>query len=391
MSRNFWGPHVNAGIAVETIKVSDLGPSERVLWRDLRQSNPLLASPYFDLRYIEVAAQFAPGAAVAVIRRGGQVVGFLPFQRRGGAVQPLAAPMSDYHGLITKPDADLDLIPILQGLGAERARVGGLVGGAFASGGLSVRYAMAADMSQGYAAYEAGREADFMKDKRRRRRALERDHGPVTFSYERPTAPMMDRVIADKRQQFRRTHQYDIFACGWTVRLLQGLAEIGDDDFGLRLATLRAGDTVVAAELGLTSGDRHHLWFPIYDIAYARYSPGHLMTLETLRATAGQGIVRVDFGAGGEAYKRDFAQAAEPVFEGVVSTRPRAMAGLRHVPGVARLSRRFDCMEACEPGPLGRVRGASSFAAAMGRRHPRLGAGIGLGVGLGLSLALLAD
>jgi CelD/BcsL family acetyltransferase involved in cellulose biosynthesis len=382
---------VSERIAVETIKVSDLGMSERVLWREFRRAKPLLASPYFDLRYMEVAAQFAPGAAVAVIRRGDEIVGFLPFQRRGGAVQPLAAPMSDYHGLIARPDTDLDLIAILRGLGAERARVRGLIGGAFASGGLSVRYAMAADLREGYVAYEAAREAGFLKDKRRRRRALERDHGPVTFSYERPTAPMMERVIADKRLQFRRTHQYDIFACGWTARLLHGLAEIDDKDFGLRLATLRAGDKVVAAELGLTGGDRHHLWFPVYDTAYARYSPGHLMTLETLRVAAGQGISRVDFGAGGEAYKRDFAQAAEPVFEGVVSTRPRALAGLRHMPGVARLSRRFDCMEACEPGPLGRVRGASSFAAAMGRRHPRLGTGIGLGLGLGLSLALLAD
>lgn len=382
---------MSQGIAVETIKVSDLGLFERALWRDLRASNPLLASPYFDLRYIEAAARFAPGAAVAVIRRDGRVAGFLPFQRRGGAVQPLAAPMSDYHGLIARPDADLDLIAILKGLGVERARVRGLVGGAFASGGLSVRYAMAADLRRGYDAYEAEREAGFLKDKRRRRRALERDHGAVSFSYDRPTAGMVQRVIDDKRLQFRRTHQYDIFACGWTGRLLQGLAEIDDPDFGLRLATLRAGDTIVAAELGLTSGDRYHLWFPVYDAAYARYSPGHLMTLDTLRVAAGQGIARVDFGAGGEAYKRDFAQPAEPVFEGVVSARPRALAGLRRLPGVTRLSRRFDCMEACEPGPLGRVRGASSFAAAMGRRHPRLGTGIGLGVGLGLSLALLTD
>jgi len=64
---------------------------------------------------------------------------------------------------------------------------------------------------------------------------------------------------------------------------------------------------------------------------------------------------------------------------------------LDRMPGVTRLSRRFDRVVACEPGLLGQVRGASSFVTALGRRHPRLGAGLGLGVGLSLSLSVLAD
>jgi CelD/BcsL family acetyltransferase involved in cellulose biosynthesis len=154
---------------------------------------------------------------------------------------------------------------------------------------------------------------------------------------------------------------------------------------------LSAGGKVIASELGLTCGERHHLWFPIYDAEYARYSPGHLMTLETLKVAAAQGIRRVDFGSGGEAYKRDFAVAMEPVHEGVVSVRRRGLNNLERMPGVMRLSRRFDCMAACDPGALGQVRSASAFAAAMGRRHPRVGAGLGIGLGVGLSLAMLAD
>jgi CelD/BcsL family acetyltransferase involved in cellulose biosynthesis len=380
------------GVAIETIKVSELGAPERARWAQLRRANPVLGSPYFDLRYIDVAGAVTPGSRVAILRNGTGIVGFLPFQRRGGLLQPLGAPMSDFHGLIAEAGADLDLSAILRQLGFERARVRGLVGpGASEIDGLTPRHAMASDLSAGFDAYEAGRNASFLKDKRRRRRALEREHGVVSFSFERPTPAMLDQIIQGKQRQLRRTHQFDIFACGWTTTLLHRLAQSDDPDFGLKLATLRAGDVTVAAELGLTSGDRHHLWFPIYDAAYARYSPGSLMTLDTLRTAAGQGITRVDFGPSEEAYKRDFADPFEPVFEGLIHANPAGAAGLSRLPGMTRLSRRFDRITACEPGLIGQALGASSFVAAMGRRHPRLGAGLGLGVGLGLGLSILAD
>lgn len=381
-------------MTIETLRVSDLGVPERARWDSLRRANPALGSPYFDLRYIDVAGAVAPGARIAILRRDGQTVGFLPYQRRGGLLQPLGAPMSDFHGLIAEVGAGLDLSALLREIGAERARVRGLIGegqGDGAGTGLSLRHAMASDLSAGFEAYAAGRNASFLKDKRRRRRALERDHGPVIFSFERPDPERLNRIIEDKRRQLHRTHQYDIFACGWTGALLHRLAESTDPDFGLRLATLTAGDVVVAAELGLTSGDRHHLWFPTYNTSYARYSPGSLMTLDTLRVAAEQGIKRVDFGPSEEAYKRDFADPVEPVFEGLIHARPDQVRGLDRLPGLNRLSRRFDRIVACEPGLMGQVRGTSAFVTAMGRRHPRLGAGLGLTLGLGLSLSALAD
>jgi len=382
---------------VEAMKAAALGPAERGLWSALRSALPHLRSPYFDLRYMDAACRVAPGGQVAVIRRQGRAIGFLPFQRRGGGLQPLAAPVSDFHGLVADPASGLDLARVVRALGGERLRVSGLIG-ASARPGLNTRRAMIADLSGGLAAYQAGRSAAFLKDKRRRMRALERDHGAVGFTFERPSARLLDMVVAQKRAQIRRTHQHDIFACGWTIDLLRDLALIEDEDFGLRLAVLRAGDIVVAAELGLTGGDRHHLWFPIYDPDYARYSPGALMTLETLRVCAERGVTRVDFGPSEEAYKEDFADPAEPVMEGVVSARAPLVAHLQGLPGAARLgvagtrlSRRLDRIAACEPGLVGQFMGASSLVTGLTLRHRRLGAGLGIGLGLGLGLALLTD
>jgi len=379
------------GLGVETIKVSELGAAELEAWRGFRAADPNLASPYFDPRFVQIAGDIAPGARVAVIHENGAIRGFLPFQQRGGLLQPLAAPLSDFHGVIGSSSLSVGaLLPRLEGL--RRARFNGLVGATEADQqGLAPRRAMAADLSQGFDAYLAARDARFLKDKRRRRRALERDHGPVSFAFERPTSAQVGHIIERKRRQFARTHQYDVFACGWTVELLRRLTDLDVPDFGLRIATLTAGTTLVAAELGLSSGQRHHLWFPIYDPAYARYSPGGLMTLDTLEAAAGLGIMRVDFGVDAETYKHDFADPAEIVFEGVIERRASSRGRRMRAMGVSRLARRFDRIVACEPSLVGQLRGGANFMAAMARRHPRVGVGLGLGVGFGLSLALLTD
>ncbi|OYW97306.1 MAG: cellulose biosynthesis protein CelD, partial [Caulobacter vibrioides] len=69
-------------MTVEIVNAAGLGPGERAAWRDLRAADPSLASPYFDLRFIEIAAQIAPGAQLAIVREGDAVRGFLPFQKR---------------------------------------------------------------------------------------------------------------------------------------------------------------------------------------------------------------------------------------------------------------------------------------------------------------------
>ena len=73
---------MGAGISVETRRASELDPQARALWAQFRSADPALASPYFDFRYILAAGETAPGAEVAIIRRAGAIVAFLPFQRR---------------------------------------------------------------------------------------------------------------------------------------------------------------------------------------------------------------------------------------------------------------------------------------------------------------------
>ncbi|MCC7266388.1 MAG: GNAT family N-acetyltransferase [Caulobacteraceae bacterium] len=395
---------------VEQREPGALSATERQLWAAFRLSRPELASPYFDLRYVLAAGQAAPGARIAVIRRRGRIVGFLPFPRRGGMIQPLAAPLTDYHGVVAGPGARIDVAAVVRALGCKRFRFSGLVREpARAAANLQPKPAMVADLTGGFDAYlerrVAAGQGSFLKDKRRRLRALERDHGPVAFNLSADPAEVLDLIVDLKREHMTRTGKVDVFACGWTVELIRNLAGHAEGDFGVRFAALRAGGRIIAAEVGLVSGEAYHLWFPVYDPGFARYSPGALMTLETLKALAAQGVRTVDFGAGAEDYKLSFAEPGREVFEGDVIVGGWAAAGvgalrfaLAPAPAVkrqvkkaaSRIDRRLDRITACEPRLAGRVGAASKLLTHVGRRHPRLASVLGV-VALSAGAALLVE
>ena len=111
------------GLKVEIVKADSLSMGDVDLWRGMVAANPELASPYFDPDFTRIAAGVCPGAALAVLHRAGQVVGFFPHQRRGRAIQPLAAPMNDYHGVIARPEAMPDLETVAGLLGRSRLSV----------------------------------------------------------------------------------------------------------------------------------------------------------------------------------------------------------------------------------------------------------------------------
>jgi CelD/BcsL family acetyltransferase involved in cellulose biosynthesis len=384
---------LSGGITVECIRADALSAAERELWAAWRTASPRYYSPLFDLRFVETAAAVCPQAYVAVLHRGGQIVGFLPFQRRGGLIQPLGAPFCDYHGVLWSPGATASLTEVTSALGARRFRFNSLVSD-HAPVGVLARRAMISDLSGGYEAYLERRRAlgggGFLKDKRRRLSALERDHGPARFEFSAEQPGILDMIVSMKREQWRRTDQQDVFACGWTVRLVEALSQGGEADFGLRFATLRVGDRVIAAEAGLLSGKVHHLWLPVYDQAFSRYSPGALMTLDTLKACAAAGITTVDFGSGGEDYKAAFAEPGQTIYEGSAYSSGRV--AMRRLQGrLLHFDRRLDCILACELQLPAQALALSQVAATVAKRHPRLSLATGVSISLGLGAALLAD
>ncbi|WP_339915335.1 GNAT family N-acetyltransferase [uncultured Brevundimonas sp.] len=370
---------MSGSLSTEIVTPDALGPSERAAWIALRAANPALDSPYFDIRYTEAAAG-VPHARVAILRRGGDIRGFFPFQKRGRLVQPLGAPLSDYHGIIAAPDEVIDLASLTRELGASRLRVNGWAG-SVAEPGWVPRRRMTCDLSGGAegldAAFEA-RDHKFCKNMRRQHRGLERDHGPVTFKWDDRDPVVFDWIIARKREQYARTRRHDVFRCGWTADLLRRLFDTATADFGIRVASLRtATGEIIAAEISLQGDGVLHLWFPAYAEAYRRYGPGALATRLELAAAAAAGLHTADFGCGEESYKSTFAEPGRTVFEGTLSgalsTATAGMIQARAPVAVRRLAgsveRRLDIINACETRFGGWVSGTVAAAAAAAARQ----------------------
>jgi len=362
-------------LQVEIIKAEALDAAEIAVWRDWTATNPALASPYFRWDYTEIAARVCPGAAVAVFRRGDRIVGFFPHQKRGGAVQPLGAPMNDYHGVIAAAGETLALEDVARLLGARRLNVPGWIGEA--ETGQARETVQVAMPEPGYDAWYAERRSTFgkyFKDKERARRSLEAELGPIRVERGLRDPVLLDHLIDLKAAQYRRSGLHDIFACGWTRDLLHALMAERRADFGASMAAMRAGEKLVAVEFSLHAGRHCHFWFPVYEPTLSRCSPGILLSMDTMRLAAGEGFRVFDFGFEGESYKKYFVNARQTVREAVVM-RPGltqalgdAAVGLLDRAGGrgeavrASLRRRWATIEACEATPVGRLRGAAVAA-----------------------------
>lgn len=365
-------------LKVEIVGIDTLGEAEWAAWRAMLAANPALNSPYFQPGFSRVAGRVSPNAAVAVFTRGGEIVGFLPHQKRGGAVQPLAAPMNDYHGVISRPGQGPSLEAVAGALGARRLNLTAWVG---ETGLGEDRRTVQVELGDGgYDAWYAERRAThgkFFKDKERARRSMEAELGPLRVERDLRDPALLDWLIDLKRDQYRRTGRHDIFGCGWTADLLHALMEEKGADFGASMAGLWAGDRLTALEYSLHGGDQYHFWFPGYEPSLARCSPGILLSMDTMRLAAGAGYRTFDFGFEGEHYKKYFCNGSRIVREALVlrpglgATMSRAAVGALNLAGDgqgerlrASVRRRWAAIEACEVTPGARMRGAVQAAGA---------------------------
>ena len=365
-------------LQIEVVKADQLTVADRVLWRAMVDANPDLASPYFRWEFTEIAARVSPNAAVAILSKRGRTIGYFPHQRRGSAIQPLGAPMNDYHGVIAMPGEAPSLATVAALLNAPRLNVSAWVG---PSGAGELRETlMTVTPDEGFDAWYAERRqtwGKYFKDKERARRSLEAELGPIRVERGLTDPALLDQLIQLKRDQYARTGRHDIFACGWTRDLLHALMASKHEDFGASMAALWAGDRLTAIEYSLHAGDRYHFWFPAYQPELARCSPGILLTMDTMRLGCDAGFRVFDFGFGGEGYKKYFCNATQTVREAVIlkpgvgSMLSDAAVGLLNTAAGGKgerlrtsVRRRWAAIEACETTSANRLMGAVAAAGA---------------------------
>ena len=148
---------------IDLLKTGELGPNEWAAWDTFVAASRSLSSPFFQSGYARISGEITPNAQVAVVHEAGVVRGFLPFQKRGREIQPLAAPLTDYHGPIASPGTRMDVASIVRAVGSKAFRFTGLVGEADPGSRATPRTTLVADLSGGYAAYEGAQRTAWKK------------------------------------------------------------------------------------------------------------------------------------------------------------------------------------------------------------------------------------
>ena len=354
-------------------------------WRAFCAADPALANPLLGPEFARIVGEARADARVAVFRRGGRAVGFLPFHvRPSGVAQPIGSVFSDYQALVCAPGERIDGGEALAAARISGLRLSGLIDphGVFPSAVLSEHEGFVIEPGPAPDAYYASLQATNakrFKNWRRLQNKLEREWGELALTAGDRSAEALEQLIAWKRDQFRHTGAHDVFGPDWARALFRRVFEASGEARGV-LITLKAGGKLVAGHFGLAVGRHAHAWLSATNPDCAACGPGQVLTLRLAEIMPALGLDSYDLSPGYAHYKAPFATRVAPVREAVVTAEGRAgtaarslnaawaLAGDRRSQTVSRLRRRLDQISAVELSAGGRMRGVVEALAGYGRR-----------------------
>jgi CelD/BcsL family acetyltransferase involved in cellulose biosynthesis len=304
-------------VRVEVIRPDELGENEIVKWREMQRTVPMLDNPFLSPDFTSAVGRVRPRARVAVLLDDQDIFGFLSFERRaGGSAVPIGAVLNDCQGVVHTEGLEWNPTELLRACGLSTLTFDHLVDGQHPMApyrGAWYRSPII-DLDAGFDWYRAelerrvptgapGQPQDSLRGFIRKERRLSRQVGDVRFEYGSPDTSALQKMMAWKSAQYRRTGTFDRFARRWIIDLLHILHSTQNPDFAGLLCTLYAGERLVATDFVLRTASTISEWFPAHDPVQGRNSPGMLIRLRLAECAAQEGIRRIDLGRGGEGYK----------------------------------------------------------------------------------------
>ena len=321
-------------IVYRTIGAHELDKGLVAAWRGIAQRHETFESPYFCPEFTQLVGEVRSDVRVTLIDDGGIPVGFFPHQRAAwGSGRPVGGPLSDYHGVIASPEVEWDPRDLMRAARLAVWSFDHLVGG---DGKMRPYVRTSAispkiDLGAGYAEYAQERRAsgsEYIGKTEALGRKLGRDVGGLGFALHEAGAGSLERMIDWKRSQYREAGIQDVFGVPWTGDLLRRILAFQSPGFSGMCSVLRVGDEVVAVHVGMRSDRVLHYWFPAYDPAFRKYSPGILLLLRMAEFVGREGVRAIDLGKGESQYKSRLMNGAVELGEGCV-VRPSMMATAR--------------------------------------------------------------
>ncbi len=316
------------GTTFRVERFQSLTPSDLDTWRSLQASRLSWRSPFLAPEYVEAVASVRTDVWVGLILVGNRLAGIFPFQKDASDMAfPVGKGLCDFQAVLSAPESGVSAAALLRGCGLRGFVFDHLLAEqtAFQTGFSRVYDSPWLDLSRGFQAYVLARRekgSKLIPKAAWSRRKLAREVGPLVFREQDPSPAMLERLMALKSDQYRRSGSRDRFAESWIRCLLRHLQSRSRENFSGVLSTLHAGDRLVAAHMGMRTPWSWHYWFPAYDRQFAAYSPGTLLLLDMAAHAAELGIARFDLGRGEDAYKQRLQSGATPVARGRIQLLP---------------------------------------------------------------------
>jgi len=320
----------------------ELGPGELARWHALQQASAHLDSPFLAPGYALAVDRVRDDVRLAVLEDDQAVVGFFCYDIHGGrAAKPLGGGLSDCEGIVHAPGWRWSQRDLLEACGLASWDFESLIEEQVPEGVRGAQRPIPVmDLTDGYQAYLEGRRGNCRKSVQtvfRKQRKMEREVGALRFEFD-DRDPRVLRTLMDwKSDQYRRMSEWDRFAVPWITRLVRDLFDSAALGCSGTLSVLYVADRPAAAYFGLRSSSTLACWFPAYDPALAKYSPGILLHFLMAEAAASRGVGLLNLGRGDHGYKNAVKTGDLVVVRGAVDDRsPRAL--LRRA---ARAPRRY--------------------------------------------------
>jgi CelD/BcsL family acetyltransferase involved in cellulose biosynthesis len=329
-------------VKVFILQPGELDEAQLSRWRAMQSADPRLHNPFLSPEFALAVGRVRQTARVAVLDDAGEPIGFFPFERRTfGIGKPIGSGVSDCQALISSPGSEWDADDLLRACGLAAWEFDHLIAGqAWIAPEHQLHASPVIDLRRGFDAYVEERRQvskSLVASTLRKARKLASEVGPLRLEEDVTDPGALRTLMRWKSSQYHRTGAADRFGIDWIVRLLEDLLAARGPGFTPSLTMLYAGDRAVAGHFGLRSPSVLSWWFPAYDEAFQRYSPGRYLLLRIAESAAAQGVGSIDLGRGVEEYKHRFASWEAYVAEGAVR-RPGVVASAREL---TRLPRRL--------------------------------------------------
>jgi CelD/BcsL family acetyltransferase involved in cellulose biosynthesis len=327
---------------VSVVHPEDLSSADLSTWRHLQASEPALDNAFLSPEFAAIVGRCRPQTRVAIVHDGGEIVAFLPFELGAlGIGRAIGCGVSDAQGLICQRGQTMDPVRLVRACGIGVWEFDHLV---FRLDVLSpwtydVGQGPVMDVREGYEAYlhqDDRHKSRSMCSLLQKRRKLKREQGDIEFTFASTDMAALATLIDWKSAQYARTGHFDRFSRPWIRDLVRLLAACDEPACRGTLSTLSVGGRLIAAHFGIRTTTRLSLWFPSYDLEFARYSPGLQLFLALAEAAPDHGVGILDLGKGTEPYKLSLASWSYPVASGRVEAKQLASFARRLETGVQR-------------------------------------------------------